>query len=257
MAYSTDSSKDTSRSTDTATKLPLVDLEASIKTVMDIDTKALETASMQRVATELGYASPTSSPFYRRISAARTFGLLSQKSSLTSAASDYIRPHDEGTRSLVLKAAIMGIPYYRTLINLYTNKKLNVDLVANAVAKDCHMDDDLAQLSAKAFEASLKFAGMIGDDGVVRPLQPSPAPTPQGIIKHGEIKKVCEEEDDTGKNKHDGDDTQRHVIYLDKSKVREFSFTGPLEVTRAEFERICKWLEFTMLIVETKQENQP
>ena len=44
--------------------------------------------------------------------------------------------------------------------------------------------------------------------------------------------------------------THRHTLYLDKGKARSFQFNGPLEITRAEFERICRWLEFTMLITD-------
>ncbi len=62
----------------------------------------------------------------------------------------------------------------------------------------------------------------------------APAPNPQA-------------EDEKEKN---SSDTQKHTIYLDKEKSRQFTVTSPLDITRTEYERVCKWLEFTILIEE-------
>src|SRR5271170_7262439 len=107
---SAETSKEKHKLTEWTTKIPMVDLETAMKAVKDIHDKALENATMPAVAKSLGYASPSSSPFYRRVAAARLFGLLGQGAGLTQAARDYIRPHDEGTKSAVLVGAIRGIP---------------------------------------------------------------------------------------------------------------------------------------------------
>jgi hypothetical protein len=235
---------------DSTTRLPLIDLETSIGVVSDIREKAVETATMTAVAKALGYAAPTSTPFYRRITAARLFNLLSSKSALTQEAIDYIRPHDEGTKARVLSSAIMGIPYYVELVNRYAGKKLNIELVSNAIAKDCNLTDACAAACAKVFESSLRFAGMLLPDGTVQPAANSPKPPP-----------IPDQEQKTKDEKRNppqvsAGDTQDHMIFLDKDRSRSFSFTGPLEITRAEYERICKWLEFTMLISDEKKEPQ-
>ena len=150
----TNGAKDGSKPQDSTTKLPMVDLETAIKVVMEIREKALETAPMPTVASRLGYANATSSPFYRRITAARLFNLLSQKSSLTKEAIDYIRPHDEGTKAAVLNDAICGIPVYSDLVTRYLGKKLNLELVANAIAKDCNLTDACAMIYASEKHSS-------------------------------------------------------------------------------------------------------
>jgi hypothetical protein len=241
------------RSVESAPRIPLVDLEAAVRAVEAIHHKAVETAPMPEVAKALGYSNATSSPFYRRVVAARLFGLLSQGSSLTQAAQDYIRPSDEGAKEKVLKSAVLNIPYYRELIIRYMNRKLNVELVKNSIVKDRDMQDASAQICAKAFEASLRFAGMIDEGGVVRTLQPPTAPK-ERVEEPEEAARRAE--DVMPPKKDGGDDTQQHVLYLDKNKLRRFSFSGPLEITGAEFQRICRWLEFTMLIVDPTKETQ-
>jgi len=84
---------------DSTNRLPMVDLKIATEMVTAIRNKAVETAPMDAVAEALGYSSATSTPFYRRISAARMFSLLSSKSSLTQEAIDYIKPHDEEMKS--------------------------------------------------------------------------------------------------------------------------------------------------------------
>lgn len=239
--------KDGGKVQDSTTRLPMIDLEEAIKVVTDIRNKAVETASMPEVAKALGYANATSTPFYRRISAARIFGLLSGKSALTQDAIDYIRPHDEGTKLHVLAKAVFGIPYYVELVNRYHGKKLNIELVANAIAKDCKLTDACALVCAKAFEASLKFAGMMVHDGTVMPGEKSVPPKPSTEQALGATPRTDPLPSNTP-------ETHAHEIFLDKAKSRSFSFTGPLEITRSEYERICKWLEFTMLINDEQKE---
>src|ERR1700677_791488 len=94
-----ENTKEKAKPADWTTEIPMVDLETVLKLVSDIHGKALENATMDEVSKKMGYASATSSPFYRRVVAARLFGLLGQGASLTEASRDYIRPDDGGTRS--------------------------------------------------------------------------------------------------------------------------------------------------------------
>jgi hypothetical protein len=245
--------RDSGKIQDSTSRLPMVDLKTAVDVVAEIRERAVETAIMPAVAKALGYAHATSTPFYRRITAARLFGLLSSKSSLTQNAIDYIKPHDEGTKARVLSSAIMGIPFYGELVARYTGKKLNIELVANAIAKDCRLTDDCALICAKAFESSIIFAGMMAQDGSVQGPMASGVDAEQ---KETEVVQEYTKQNNDGKSqKQANSDTQEHSIFLDRDRSRSFSFTGPLEITRAEYERICKWLEFTMLITtEDKKE---
>jgi len=135
---------------------------------------------------------------------------------------------------------------YKELLTRYAGKKLNVEMVKNSIAKDNNLTDGCALVCAKAFEASLAFAGMITDEGIV-------------LVQGAETTK----ENGSGEQKAPAppprdkspDGTHAHTLYLDKDKSRSFGFTGPLEITRAEYDRICRWLEFTMLIAEEKKES--
>lgn len=58
------------------TDLPMVDLDPLLGFVDRIEGEGLQTLSQQDVAKRLGYANLTSTPFYRRVVAAKLFGLL-------------------------------------------------------------------------------------------------------------------------------------------------------------------------------------
>jgi len=143
-------------------------------------------------------------------------------------------------------------------LNIYAGKKINVALVANLISKEQHLTDECAAICAKTFEASLRFAGMISADGIVE-LSGSPTAQEKKVDPNTSGASVTNtnsfgpsDQDESGDTRN----THRHVLFLDRNKSRQFAFSGPLEITQAEFERICKWLEFTMLIVsETKEVN--
>ena len=236
---------------DSTTTLPMVDLEEAVKVVAAIYEKALETASMPEVAKALGYANATSTPFYRRITAARLFGLLSAKSALTERAMNYIKPHDEGMKANVLADAVLGISSYAELIKTHYAKKLNIGLLANKLAKDFNLTDSCAGSCARAFEASLRFSGMLSDDGSVMsartqfPIKDSVDLPPQ--LPQPEPAKSTDSFQDKA-------DAQQQTLYLGKSKERRFTISGPVEITQAEYERICKWLSVVMVVEDHKED---
>ena len=235
---------------DSTTTVPMFSLEDAIRIVEKIRDKALETALMPDVAKKLGYANATSTPFYRRIVAARLFGLLSDKSSLTQRATDYFRPHDEEMKSRVLADAVSGIPTYVELVRIYSGKKLNVELAANAIAKERNLTDSCALVCARAFEASIQFAGMLSADGIVQVAR-SASPQKQQGDSAAEQETISHGAD--GANPDGGVDTQQHTLYLDRGKARRFTILAPLAVKRVEYERIVKWLEFTLIIEDDKE----
>jgi hypothetical protein len=171
---------------------------------------------------------------------------------LTQRAIDYIKPHDESMKPSALINAVLGITSYKNLVDQYQGKKLNVELVKNAIAKENNLTDSCAAICARAFEASLRFAAMLSSDGSV---QTSPNPICPDRQNNGNSRESGgeeehrEEDEDTILLK----DTQRHSLFLDKEKLRSFTFTGPLEISRSEYDRICKWLEYTMLIVDEQK----
>jgi hypothetical protein len=239
---------------DFTTAIPMVDLGEAIKIVTAIRENGLETGSMDTVAKKLGYAAATSSPFYYRIRAARLFGLLSSKSSLSEKAKDYIKPHEEGMREAILADAIMGIPEYADLVKEHHGKKLNVELLGHWLEKKRNLTSACAATCAKAFEMSLRVAGMLSEDGSVGSTRTKPLPSKSKSEEPATVTAI-----DASKQKQSGQasaDAQEQTMYLDKSKNREFKINGPVAITKAEYDRICKWLAVVM-IVEEKKEDEP
>lgn len=231
------------------TEIPLVGLAEVADFVTTIHEKALELASMPEVAKGVGYESATSTPFYRRLVAGRLFGLIgSNGAAITKRATDYIRPDQEDAKAKSLQDAICGIPYYTGLIEKYRGRKLNTDLVKNAISKDFNLMDSAASAAAKAFAASLKFAGMLAVDETVGVsiVPPKQVETPNAKIEEAIAK---------GEVPKEFSINVERSTFLDKERSREVTFDCPFSITRLEFQRIMKWIEATWIVEEeTKDE---
>src|SRR5260221_6311961 len=116
--------------------LPMFDLGEVVKVITEIHEKALETAKMAAVAHGCGFKGSSSTPFYRRIVAARLFKLLSaQGAALTPQALDYLKPDREDAKSEALKNSILAIPAYGELIETHQGKRLNPEIIANGFVR--------------------------------------------------------------------------------------------------------------------------
>jgi hypothetical protein len=238
---------------DSTNELPMYDLEEVIKLVVTIHEKGLETSAMTDVAKGCGYANPTSTPFYRRMTAARLFKLLaSPKPELTKSSLDYLKPDTDGAKQNALTQAIMGIPAYSELIQQHIGKRLNSQLVSNSFARSLGLTDAGAGVCARVFISSAKFAGFISNDGTV--VMPSggitspvvktdaPPPTPPKPVHFGESE--------------DDEESQNQTLYLDTKRKRKIMIKAPLTVTKEELERIRAWLGFQLIIEESKPESE-
>src|SRR6266446_3645327 len=149
--------------------LPMVDLGEAVKLVTDIHQKALETATMSAVAQGCGYAASSSTPFYRRIVAARLFKLLSPEgAALTSQALDYLKPDREDAKSQALTSSILSIPAYRELVETHQGRRLNHEIIANGFVRKFKLSQAGAVICARTFIGSLQFAGFVEADGSLR-----------------------------------------------------------------------------------------
>ncbi|HEU6447823.1 MAG TPA: hypothetical protein VFV23_05235 [Verrucomicrobiae bacterium] len=231
---------------DSTNELPMYDIEEAIKLVIIIHEKALETAAMPDVAKGCGYANPTSTPFYRRMVAARLFQFLGQpKPELTKLALDYLKPDTDGAKQAALVRAIMGIKIYADIVNLNVGKKLNIDLLANKLEKDnaLSITNTCAKVCAGVFVSSIKFAGFISQDGTIvipsgsgasATLPPAEIPPPKLPPKADEFEV--------------DDESQIQTLYLDNKRKRKIAIKAPLTVTKDELERIRAWLGFQLII---------
>jgi hypothetical protein len=236
---------------DSTNELPMIHIAEAINIVTTIHEKALETASLNEVAKGCGFANPTSTPFYRRIVAARLFKFLnSPKAELTKNALDYLKPDTDDAKQNALTQAIMGIKTYADIVNLHIGKKINLELITNKLEKDAALSITraCATICASVFAASLKFAGFISSDGTVEiplgsgvkiaSLPPPPPKDPDGEELKGDA------------------DSQIQTLYLDSSRKRKITIKAPFTITKDELERTRAWLGFVLIVEETKPNNE-
>ena len=48
-------------------------------------------------------------------------------------------------------------------------------------------------------------------------------------------------------------DPDQHILYLDGKRERKVKLTAPLEITQAEYTRICNWIKVALIIEEEQQ----
>lgn len=227
---------------DSTNALPMFDMEEAIKLVVTIHDKALETAPLPQVAKGCGYAHPSSTPFYRRLAAARLFKLLgSPQAELTTFALDYLKPDREDAKQAALTQAIMAIPAYAELVQRHIGKKLNAELVSHSFSRTFGLTDSCAGVCARAFVSSLRFASFISPDGTVAmPLGGVAMPAinpPAHVVQQPKV----EEEEADG-------ESQTQTLYLDNKRKRRITIKAPLTVTKEELERIRAWLGFQLIV---------
>ncbi len=235
---------------DSTNELPMYDIEEAIKLVITIHEKALETAALPDVAKGCGYANATSTPFYRRLAAARLFKFLNApKSELTKTALDYLKPDTENAKQAALTQAIMGIKVYADIVTENIGKRLNTELIANKLEKNeaLSITKACAKVCAGVLAISLKFAGFISADGTVTlPVANlSPASLEQKIAPPVKSKR------EISNDLEDDEESQIQTLYLDNKRIRKISIKAPFTVTKDELERIRAWLGFQLIVEES------
>ncbi|HWV98793.1 MAG TPA: hypothetical protein VNZ64_03770 [Candidatus Acidoferrum sp.] len=229
-------------------ELPMFDLGEAIKLITEIHEKALETATMDKVAKECGYSGPSSTPFYRRVVACRLFKLLAQEgASLTPQALDYLKPDTEDAKASALNNSILGITTYNELVESHQGKRLNVEIIANGLARKFELTQPGATICAKAFVASLKFAGFLDVDGSLKRILASVA------------KERSEEPwlngDDRNVNKDAEKQTDRRSYTLVLDEKRSIIVSAPLSIKQSELKRLQDWLALQLLVVPDQSTN--
>jgi len=237
----------TKKSNSTA-KLPMFDLSEAVSFVKKIHDEALEQLAMPEVAKGTGYQHASSTSFYRKMTAARLFGLVVGNgcSELTDRGKDIIKPDSENAKSDALASAISGIKYYSELIAKNNGKRANLDFIANGIARDFSITDECAKTCSRAFMSSLEFAGMLDSNRVV-----VTKPTKPNVVEETKIT-------DTEKrvmNDNPESELVDFTLYLDKTKTRKIMVKGPISISDSDYRRICDWLKVTFIVeppMETK-----
>lgn len=221
---------------------PMVDLREVCDFAQAIREKGVEAETMPIVAKACGYASPTSTGFYRRLGAARLFQLVHpQGAALTPLALDYFKPESDDAKSRALKKAVRSVALYQPLLEKYLGKKLVVDNIENAIARSSDLNDECALLCAKCFVQSLRFAGELDGDDVLfaSPRATESREAPQPTARHSLAAEISP-----------GDELEAYYLTLDAGRKRRVIVQAPAAVTSAELKRIQDWLSFQLLVAE-------
>src|SRR6266496_6524439 len=144
---------------------PMVDLREVCHFVQRIWEKGVQSEQISVVAKACGYSSPTSTGYYRRMTASRLFKMIEPQSArLTQLALDFVKPDSEDAKTRALREAIRSVPGYLPLLEKYSGTKLNDSTLANGITRISNLSDDCALICAKVFIESSRFAGELDVD---------------------------------------------------------------------------------------------
>ncbi len=228
---------------DTTSDIPMVSLPDAVALVRTIHDKGLENAPMLDVAKGCGYTNATSTPFYRKMTAARLFGLVNTSGAgLTGRALDYFKPHVEHGDKIALLSAIRGIKLYSDTLDSYERKKPNVQLISNSFQRSLSITDGCAGVCAQAFVESVRFAGLIDEHGAI------------SLVGASSVKQIAQppiatkiESEAPTREDCIPVDSQRYPLILDAKTKRTVVVYAP-PITKTELERIKNWLEWQLVV---------
>jgi hypothetical protein len=195
--------------------------------------------------------------FAFKIASTKSFGLIEGRSAytLTENAKRYFFPTsntDKIEASLLFLQTPSG---FAEIIKRFDGQKLpEPQMLANIFHTQLHVPESWAVRAASFFLRSAQHIGVVDEQGFLRfdaakhigskesPVDTSAPETPPPAIPPPVLPP-------------DKPGTQSHTLYLDKSKARPFSITGPVAITRREYERICKWIEFALIVEDSPEEK--
>lgn len=164
-----------------STRYPGVPLSDCVELAKFIESRGLDGLTAPDIASALGYKNIKTNTFSARLSAARQFGLLvlsNEGYSLTSLAKAILHPVDPSELPRLYRQAFHEPPIYADLVERLGDKRVpDVAILGNVLYHNHQIIASAKEGAAEAFIASARFAGVLGDDHVLRPQgQPATAP---------------------------------------------------------------------------------
>jgi hypothetical protein len=231
-------------------ELPMVDLATVLDFVGKIESEGLQTLTVHEVAKRMGFASATSTPFYRRIVAGKLFGLLdtTQGVNLTRLALDYFKPTDDEAKAAALATAMKNVVAYQKILERYSGKRFQADILANLIEREFKLASDAAKICASVFVNSAQRAGLVRGDGTLSTAVP----------ERGSISPVAEKTTRVAApNLGPQNDYESHFLTLDAKNQRRVMLQAPPVITASELKRIQNWLAVQFHVVESLDQMQP
>ena len=223
---------------------------------------ARSTVSKSRLAAQLG-ESEKSASFQQRISSAKAFGLIVGRSEygLSEAAKQYYSPTTEQGRSNALLEFLTAPSSFREIIRLFDGELLpKREILANIFSEKLKVPESWKVRAAGFFENSAQFVGVIDEDRFLRfkAAQHASVLNPiRATATEPGTTAAARNPTHTGKSTEAFSDQEIHSLFLDKDKTRTFTINSPLFISRADYDRICKWIEVTLIIEDSEAKKEP
>jgi len=239
-------------------ELPMVDLGMVLDFVGKIESDGLQTLTVHEVAKRMGFASATSTPFYRRVVAAKLFGLLdtTQGVNLTKLALDYFKPTDDESKAAALATAMKNVVAYQKILERYSGKRLpQVDILANLIEREFNLASEAAKVCGSVFVNSAQRAGLVRGDGTLSTAIPERAPAPSVAERATQV--AAPPFQSTAPSLGTPNDYESHFLTLDAKAQRRVILQAPPVITASELKRIQNWLAVQFHVVDSLDETEP
>ena len=155
-----------------STRYPGVPLSDCVDLCKFIESRGLDGLTAGDVATSLGYKNIKTNTFSARLSATRQFGLISLVDDgyfLTPAAKAILHPVDPADLPRLYRQALAFPPIYADLVERLSDKRVpEAAILGNVLYHTHQIIASAKEAAAEAFLASARFAGALGEDGVLR-----------------------------------------------------------------------------------------
>jgi hypothetical protein len=240
---------------------PLYDLQEVIKVTEAVRDCGGGNSPVSKsiLAQHLKYAENGPS-FFQRVGAAKAFGLIDGwgSYSLTELAKQYFYPTIENGKQIASLDILKFPKPFSVLIQKFDGGLLpNSELLGNIIHKDAGIPVSKKSVVASCFVRSAQFLGVVDSGGFLRcrafaaggnrPQEiKSDVQSPVAAAAAPQIQKPQSEPKEFT-------DQEEHSFYLDKDRTKQVTLNGPLFLSRAEYDRICKWIDATWIIEDEKK----
>ncbi|WP_152052962.1 hypothetical protein [Tautonia marina] len=154
-------------------RYPGAPLSEAIELARFVDDQGLDGTSAEAIAASLGFESIKTRTFSTRLSAARQFGLLTLEGSgyrLSPLSRAILHPVDPADLPRLYREALKTPPLYADLLVRLADRRMpDPERLANLLYHSYQITASAKLAAAESFVESARFAGALGDDGILRP----------------------------------------------------------------------------------------
>jgi hypothetical protein len=230
-----------------STRYPGVALGESLRLCESLDSLGLDGMTAPAIASALGYTNIKTNTFSARLSSARQFGLLNLAGDgygLTPLARAILHPVDPAQIPALHRQAFLKPPLYADLAERLAGKRVpEVEILGNLLYHQFQIIATAKRSAAEAFLESARFAGVLGDDQVVRPEGAAAAIAPAGTDPPAPPRPRA-----ASPRRSDPAEVRFDLELWDEDEGKRIRVRAPRSMTAASFERFLQALRLLVRI---------